>query len=282
MQIFREIAPLKVFLVEKRKLGKTVGFVPTMGAIHLGHLSLIQASRNENAITVCSIFVNPAQFNNPADLQKYPRTPEEDTALLKNGGCDVLFFPATHDMYETETIVRFDFGHLDKIMEGQFRPGHFSGVALVISKLFHIVEPDYAYFGQKDWQQFTIIRHLVHELKFNVKLKSVPTMREPDRLAMSSRNMRLTSAQREKAGILYQALTQASALLKSGSTLKEVKLNVKRIVEHDPEIKLEYFEVADSENLKLLNRVEESAKPILCIAAFAGQVRLIDNMFLSR
>lgn len=280
MQIFREIGPLKALLVEKRRMGQTVGFVPTMGALHQGHISLIHASKNENDLTVCSIYVNPAQFNNQADLQKYPRTPEIDTALLEKAGCDVVFFPDTQDMYESLSLVRIDFGHLDKVMEGEFRPGHFSGVALVVSKLLHIVEPDNAYLGQKDWQQFAVVRQLVHELKFNVKLKSVPTMREADGLAMSSRNMRLTAEQRRKATVLYQSLALACTMLKNGSTIEAVKSEVKQIVERDSEVKLEYFEVADSENLKLLKSVEESDKPILCIAAFVGEVRLIDNMFL--
>lgn len=280
MQIFREIAPLKAFLVEKRRMGQTVGFVPTMGALHQGHISLIHASKSENDLTVCSIYINPAQFNNQADLQKYPRTPEIDTALLEKAGCDVVFFPDTQDMYESLSLIRIDFGHLDKVMEGEFRPGHFSGVALVVSKLFHIVEPDTAYLGQKDWQQFAVVRQLVHELKFNVRLKSVPTMRETDGLAMSSRNMRLTSDQRKNATVLHQSLIHACTLLKNGSTIEAVKRDVKQLVERDSEVKLEYFEVANSENLKLLKSVEESDKPILCIAAFVGDIRLIDNMFL--
>lgn len=282
MQIFREIAPLKAFLVEKRRLGQAIGLVPTMGALHQGHLSLVQRSKNENSITVCSIFVNPAQFNNPADLQKYPRTPETDIDLLKKAGCDALFIPEVAEMYNSVSLLKFDFGHLDKVMEGQFRPGHFSGVALVVSKLFHIVDPDHAYFGQKDWQQFAIIRQLVHELRFNLKLKSVPTLREPDGLAMSSRNMRLSPTQRTKATVLYQALQQASQSMKNGLSIDEVKKNLQSTIERDSEIKLEYFEVADSENLNLLNSVENVDRPILCIAAFVGEVRLIDNMFLSR
>lgn len=280
MQIFREIAPLKAFLVEKRRMGQTIGFVPTMGALHQGHLSLIHASKNENSITACSIFVNPAQFNNPADLHKYPRTPDTDAAMLEKAGCDILFFPDTKDLYETENILRFDFGHLDKVMEGAFRPGHFSGVALVVAKLFNIVEPDHAYFGQKDWQQFTIVHQLVRELKFDVKLNCVATMREADGLAMSTRNIRLTPDQRKNAIVLHQALTQACTMLTAGSAIVKVKAIVQQMVAHHPEIKLEYFEVADSENLKLLNSVDESPKPILCIAAFVGEVRLIDNMFL--
>lgn len=282
MQIFREIHPLKAFLVEKRLSGRTIGFVPTMGALHEGHLSLIHASRNETSITVCSIFVNPAQFNNPSDLQKYPRTLEKDIQMLENAGCDVLFCPEADEIYTSQHIVQFDFGQLDKVMEGQFRPGHFSGVALVVSKLLHIVEPTVAYFGQKDWQQFAIIRQLVKDLSFNVLLKSVPIIRESDGLAMSSRNLRLTIDQRKRAAILFETLNESSDLLRKGNSISQVKDFVKKRLVSSPDIRLEYFEVADSENLKLLNNVEESVSPILCIAAFVGDVRLIDNLFYTR
>ena len=279
MQIFKEIGPLKAFLVSTRSQGKTVGFVATMGALHEGHLELIRNSQNDNSTTICSIFVNPSQFNNPADLQKYPRTLDADIAQLKKAGCDALFCPEVETMYDQQSFVRFDFGHLDKVMEGEFRPGHFSGVALVVSKLFHIVEPDIAYFGQKDWQQFAIIRQLTKELKFNITLKSVPTLREASGLAMSSRNARLTPAQREKAALINHVLKDSGEQLKNGKSVSYVKDTVKATF-GDPEIRLEYFEVADSENLKPLNDVKESARPILCIAAFVGEVRLIDNMFL--
>ena len=282
MQIFREIGPLKAFLASTRNQRQTVGFVATMGALHEGHLELVRNSQNDNSVTVCSIFVNPSQFNNPADLQKYPRTLDMDIAQLEKVGCDALFCPEVETMYNTEGFVRFDFGPLDNVMEGEFRPGHFSGVALVVSKLFHIVEPDIAYFGQKDWQQFAIIRQLVKELKFNMELKSVPTLREASGLAMSSRNARLTSAQREKAAIINLVLKEAIAQLKNGKPVPYVKDAAKAVLARDPEIRLEYFEVADSENLKPLNDVNESVRPILCIAAFVGEVRLIDNMFLSR
>jgi pantoate--beta-alanine ligase len=280
MQIFKEIGPLKAFLVEKRKHAQTVGFVATMGALHEGHLELIRNSQNENSTTICSIFVNPSQFNNSADLQKYPRTLDQDIKLLEKVGCDVLFYPSVEEMYDRESMIRFDFGHLDKVMEGEFRPGHFSGVALVVSKLFHIVEPDAAYFGQKDWQQFAIIRQLTEELKFNLKLKSVPTLRETNGLAMSSRNARLTPAQREKAAMINRVLKDAIDQLKNDKPVSHVKEEVKKTLERDTEIRLEYVEVADSENLKPLNTVKESARPIVCIAAFVGEVRLIDNMFL--
>ncbi len=279
MQIFREIDPLRAFLVDRRKENKTIGFVATMGALHDGHLALIRNSQNENPVTVCSIFVNPSQFNNAADLQKYPRTLDEDIKKLEKAGCDVLFCPEAETMYQEQSLVKFDFGHLDKVMEGQFRPGHFSGVALVVTKLFHIVEPNVAYFGQKDWQQFAIIRQLVHELKFNLKLQSVPTLRESDGLAMSSRNVRLSAAQRKKAVIINQALQDAVKRLRNNESIEQVKAIVERHFTGDVEINLEYFEVADSENLKPLNSVTESAQPVLCMAAFVGEVRLIDNMF---
>jgi pantoate--beta-alanine ligase len=280
MQIFREIASLRAFLVEKKRLGQTIGFVPTMGALHEGHLALINASLNENSVTVCSIFVNPAQFNNAADLEKYPRTLDSDTKHLERVGCDVLFCPEVNSMYQSNTVIRFDFGNLDKVMEGTFRPGHFSGVALVVSKLFHIVEPDVAYFGQKDWQQFAIIRKLTEELNFNVTLKNISTIREPNGLAMSSRNMRLSTSQKESALILYHSLLEAKTSLKKGLPVAEVKKNIEERFQHSSETKLEYFEIVDSENLISLNRVEDSVAPILCVAAYVGEVRLIDNMFL--
>lgn len=279
MQIFKEIGPLKAFLVEKRKQGNTLGFVATMGALHEGHLELIRNAQNDNSLTICSIFVNPTQFNNPLDLQKYPRTLETDIVLLEKAGCDVLFCPEVETMYSTNGFLKFDFGHLDKVMEGQFRPGHFSGVALVVSKLLHIVEPDVAYFGQKDWQQFAIIRQLVSELKFNVTLKSIPTLREASGLALSSRNARLTSVQYEKASKISQTLQTAVKYLKTGMSVADVKQRVRSTLEVEADFKLEYFEVADSENLTLLNDVTESDRPILCIAVFVGEVRLIDNMF---
>lgn len=278
MQIFREIPPLKAFLVEKRLSGQTIGFVPTMGALHDGHLALIKNSKSDNSLTVCSIFVNPAQFNNASDLQKYPRTLDQDIQLLQSVKCDVLFCPEPAEMYGTTSLIQFDFGQLDKVMEGEFRPGHFSGVALVVSKLFHIVEPTIAYFGQKDWQQFAVINRLVKELNFNVMLKSVPTVREQDGLAMSSRNMRLNGDQRKQAVVLFDCLNQARSLLKGGKSISDVKSVVQQHVNKN-DLRLEYFEVADSENLTVLKNVDDSASPILCIAAFVGDVRLIDNMF---
>ena len=190
MEIFNEIAPLRAFLKEIRRSGKSIGLVPTMGALHHGHLALIQASKSANTVTVCTIYVNPTQFNNPADLLKYPRDFQKDAEMLEKVGCDAVFYPSDDEMYGTTSLIKFDFGPLNSVMEGKFRPGHFSGVALVVSKLFNIIGPDNAYFGQKDWQQFAIIQQVVRELKFDLHLHSVNTLRERDGLAILATNLR--------------------------------------------------------------------------------------------
>jgi pantoate--beta-alanine ligase len=280
MEIFKQIAPLKSYLEEHRRAGKTIGLVPTMGALHAGHIALIEASKAQNQITVCSIYINPTQFNNAVDLQKYPRTLALDTVLLEKTGCDVVFCPDNEEMYRKPSTLTFDFGSLDKVMEGKFRPGHFSGVALVVAKLFNIIQPQQAYFGQKDWQQFAIISQLTEELRFGLTLHGVPTLRESDGLAMSSRNLRLSESQRPRAVVFYKALLTAKSMLRNNESILSVKDLVKKIVEAEPEIRLEYFEVTDSKNLNVLENVEASDKPILCIAGYVGEVRLIDNMFL--
>ena len=281
MEIFKKIASLKVYLEEIRRSGKTIGLVPTMGALHNGHIALINASKAQNSYTICSIYVNPMQFNNPADLQKYPRSLEQDMKLLEEAGCDALFYPDNEDMYEGKSVLKFDFGDLDKVMEGKFRPGHFSGVALVVSKLFNIVNPDNAYFGQKDWQQFAVIQQVVIELKFALTLHNIPTLRETDGLAMSSRNLRLNGMQRQQATIFYNALRLAKEKLKKGEEIAGVKRSVREMMEKADGVKLEYFEVAESKSLNLLEVVDGVETPILCIAGYVGEVRLIDNMFLN-
>jgi pantoate--beta-alanine ligase len=280
MEIFKEISPLKAFLKDVREAGKTIGLVPTMGALHRGHLSLIDASKRANDVTVSTVFVNPTQFNNPNDLLKYPRTLDKDTQLLKEVRCDVLFAPETQELYPSKSTLTLDFGPLDKVMDGDFRPGHFSGVGLVVSKLFNIVEPDNAYFGQKDWQQFAVISKLVEELNFPLKLHSVATLRESDGLALSSRNLRLSEPQRKVASVFYRALTLAKQNLQSGHEISAVRKQVKEVVENEDGVKLEYFEIADSKNLNVLENVDKANRPILCIAGFVGEVRLIDNLFL--
>lgn len=281
MEIFKQIAPLKAFLSTARFQGKSVGLVPTMGALHAGHISLFKACINDNHLTVGSIFVNPVQFNNPDDLAKYPRTLEKDLELLESIGCNVVFSPDSSEMYPEKSTLTMDFGTLDKVMEGRFRPGHFSGVALVVSKLFNIVQPDRAYFGQKDWQQFAVIRKLIEELNFNIGLHSVETLRETDGLALSSRNLRLNTGERKIATIFYRCLLEAKRELTAGKPLEHVKKIVSAMVEDIPGVTLEYFELADSQNLNLLENVDQSRRPIICIAGYVGEIRLIDNMFLS-
>ena len=278
MEIFNEIKPLRAFLAGKRVQQFSIGLVPTMGALHQGHLELIKASRLKNDITVCSIYVNPTQFNNQSDLEKYPRTLKSDTELLAAVGCDVIFAPINIEMYRKKSDLYFDFGHLDKILEGEFRPGHFSGVALVVSKLFNIVQPTSAYFGQKDFQQFKIISKLVEELLFDVTISSVPIVREPNGLAMSSRNQRLSDADRAKATLFYQSLLMARSLLQKGEPFEFVETKIREKCEAVEGIKLEYIELVDTENLKPAHFVLN--KTILLIAGFVGDVRLIDNLIL--
>lgn len=279
MEIFKEITSLKAFLKQFRQPGDSIGFVPTMGALHAGHLALVEASRKENTLTVCSIFVNPTQFNNPGDLAKYPNMLQHDVELLKKVGCDVLFCPTQTEMYPHQDHIHFDFGFLDKILEGEFRPGHFSGVGLVVSKLLNIVAPQRAYFGQKDFQQTMIVRKLVADLNLDVALKLVPIMREPDGLAMSSRNARLSADQRKNALVFYKGLQKARTLLLAGEEFENVKVEVKQFCESQPEIKLEYLALADSTNLSLIKSV--TPQSILLIAGYAGEVRLIDNLMMN-
>ncbi len=278
MEIFKEIKPLKAFLSQKWGL-VSIGLVPTMGALHAGHLSLIGASKLENQLTICSIFVNPAQFNNPKDLEKYPRTLDLDLSLLESAGCDVVFAPAVPEIYDHDSTISFDFGHLDKILEGKFRPGHFSGVALVVSKFFNIIRPSTAYFGQKDFQQFKIIEKLVNELKFDLHLKRMSIFREADGLAMSSRNMRLNGLERKKATVFYESLAAAKKLLTQGESISKVKEFVAQKCESVEGIKLDYFELASAENLKITETV--TTETVLLIAGFIGEVRLIDNLLMN-
>lgn len=278
MQIFKEIGALKAFLAQFRNPGSAIGLVPTMGALHQGHLSLISASRAANRITVSSIFVNPTQFNNPSDLEKYPRTPEKDIAALESAGCDVLFMPSVDEMYATASSIRIDFGSLDKTLEGEFRPGHFSGVAIVVAKLFNIVLPTHVYFGQKDYQQYCIIARLVEELKFDLTLHCMPTVREEDGLAMSSRNLRLSETERRSASVFYQCLVHAKSELLKGSPWTQVKATVAEKVNKVNGVRLEYFQLADKHTLKAIEKVLDDA--VLVIAGYVGNVRLIDNLFI--
>ena len=276
MKFFTRIGPLQAFLNEQRIAGKSIGLVPTMGALHRGHMSLIEASQENGDFTVSSLFVNPTQFNDPGDLERYPRDLDTDKLLLEKAGCQVLFAPDTREMYARQSQVRFDFGQFDKILEGKYRPGHFSGVALVVSKLFNIVRPDSAYFGRKDFQQFKIISIINDDLNFGIKLHCRPTVREVDGLAMSSRNLRLSADGRNHATTLYRNLLSARQSLLDGISWSQVRAEVEENFRSSAGVQLEYFELADSATLS--TEVKDLTKGILLVAAIVGPVRLIDNL----
>ncbi len=280
MLIIERKEELTRYLAEQRQIGKKIGLVPTMGALHQGHLSLVAASLSQTDLTVCSIFVNPAQFNNISDLEKYPRTLEKDRSMLEEAGCQVLFCPPQEQMYPHQTFTSFSFGPLEKVMEGYFRPGHFHGVGLVVSKLFHIIQPDIAFFGQKDLQQCRIIEQMVKDLFFPLEVRLIATVREADGLAMSSRNTRLTKEQRAEAGIFYQTLLLGERLLKEGKAPLEAKAEVERLMSTSKAITLEYFCIADGGTLQPVKDVQQHKQLALCVAGYMGEIRLIDNLLL--
>jgi pantoate--beta-alanine ligase len=247
--------------------------------LHEGHLELVKQCDAENDITVVSIFVNPIQFNNPDDLKKYPRTLDEDIKKLETTGCSVVFAPSASEMYPEPDTTEFDFGKLDKVMEGEFRPGHFRGVAVVVKKLFGIVEPDKAYFGEKDFQQLAIIKHITKLLNLAVEIIPCPIVRETDGLAMSSRNERLTEEERAIANDIYDALLRIKESY-SWFTPEGIEKMVIGDIEQNPKFRVEYAQVVDTETLQPIQDWEDAEHSILCIAVFLGQVRLIDNMFL--
>lgn len=260
--------------------GKRIGFVPTMGALHEGHLQLLRTSARENDITICSVFVNPTQFNNAADYTLYPRTLEQDIRLLQAMGCDYLFAPNAEEVYPQQSGLQFSFGALEAVMEGEHRPGHFNGVATIVSKLFHYVQPHKAYFGQKDLQQVAIVRQLVQALSFDLEVVAHPTVREADGLAMSSRNKRLTASQRQQAPQLYKALQLAAADLHR-KPIHAIKAEVAAYLSRVDELQLEYFDITDPYTLQSLADVQGQEEVALCMAAYVGEVRLIDNVVLN-
>jgi pantoate--beta-alanine ligase len=274
---------LVYFLENERIKRKKIGFIPTMGALHRGHMALIGNAHKNNDITVCSIFVNPAQFNNEEDMNKYPRTLEDDLAILEKEACHVVYHPDVQELYDDPFRIRttLHFGEIENVLEGRFRPGHLQGVGLVVVKLFNIVRPDHVYFGQKDLQQFYLVRQLIHDLSFDIQLHAVPTEREKDGLALSSRNMRIEPEHRPAAGMFYECLLECSRLLKNGfNPLNLQSFADEFISKHDP-LRLEYVALVDLENFSLLNRMKDSYPMAICIAGYVGNIRIIDNVLLN-
>lgn len=277
MKVINTINELKLMLGECRASGKSIGLVPTMGALHAGHASLVERAVKENDIVVVSVFVNPTQFNDKNDLKNYPRTLEADCALLEKVGAAVAFAPSVEEMYPEEDTRLFSFAPLDTVMEGACRPGHFNGVAQIVSKLFYAVEPDKAYFGEKDFQQLAIIREMVRQLGFGLEIVGCPIVREEDGLAMSSRNTLLSEDERERALTISSTLFASVDFAKVNS-LEATKAFVEDIINDTPGLDLEYYQIVDGNTLQQIEEWGDSDYVVGCIALFCGNVRLIDNI----
>ena len=278
MRIVKTINELISLVNELKADNKTIGFVPTMGALHEGHLTLVRQCVAENEVCIVSVFVNPTQFNKKADLEKYPRNVEKDAQLLEEAGCAYVFAPSAEEMYSTDELEKtfeFDFGGMDRLMEGKFRPGHFNGVVQVVSKLFKLVQPDKAYFGKKDFQQLAIIHRMVRLMHFPVEVVDCPIVREASGLAMSSRNERLSAAERDTAANIYRILNESRNLTDKMSP-GELTQWVTDEVNNAGGLSVEYFDIADRETLVTIDRWQPES--IGCIAVFCGEVRLIDNI----
>ena len=279
MEIIRTVDRLRTRVAEARAEGKTVGLVPTMGALHAGHISLVDRARSENDVVVVSVFVNPTQFNNAEDLATYPRTEEADCAKLEAAGADVAFIPSVEEVYPEPDTRQFDLGEVAAVMEGAMRPGHFNGVAQIGSKLFSIVEPDRAYFGEKDFQQIAVIRKMVELEGFGLEIVDCPICREADGLAMSSRNTRLTDEQRRVAPVIHRTLAESVEWAKT-HTLAETKKFVVDAINSFPHMEVEYYEIVDPLTMQPLGNWDDAVngRPVGCVTAYCGKVRLIDNI----
>ena len=282
MHIFYGKAPLIAHLNSSQFIDSTIGFVPTMGALHDGHLALMERSLRENEYTVVSIFVNPTQFNNPEDLAKYPRTLDEDVRKITALNPEVILYaPSVDDIYDGKPISQsFDFDGLENQMEGKFRPGHFDGVGTIVKRLFEIVTPTHAYFGEKDFQQLQIVKKLVAKYSLPVSIVGCPIYREANQLAMSSRNERLSADERNQASVIYQTLLQAKVLFQNETIESAIQL-VQQTFENHPLFDLEYFVIADEETLLSSNTKEENKKYRAFIAVFVNNIRLIDTISLN-
>lgn len=278
--VFEQISEVRKWISGQRaSLGHTIGFVPTMGALHRGHISLINKAKESCDVVVVSIFVNPTQFNNPDDLKHYPRTFEKDKAMLEAASCDALFFPSVEEIYPVPEKGHWDFGLLSSSLEGEYRPGHFDGVLTVVKKLFEIVMPDKAFFGEKDFQQLSLIRKMTEAEGLNTEVIGCPIIRENDGLALSSRNVRLSAEERIQALSLSKALFAMKNAGRTGSP-EDVRKSGVDILSNSPGIRLEYLEIVEAETFEPVMDWKSAQKPIALLAAYAGEVRLIDNIFL--
>lgn len=277
MLVVDKIDKLQTFLAAARAEGKSIGLVPTMGALHEGHASLVRRSVEDNKVTVVSVFVNPTQFNDKSDLERYPRTLEADCALLTSLGADCVFAPSVEEVYPEPDTRVFDFTPLDKVMEGVYRPGHFNGVAQIVSKLFMYVQPDRAYFGEKDFQQLAIIREMVRQLSLKLEIVGCPIVRETDGLALSSRNALLTSEQRVTALNISKTLFISLEYAKE-HTLEETKQMVMDTIASTEGLELEYYEVVNGVTLQTVHTWDDAEYIVGCITVYCGKVRLIDNI----
>lgn len=283
MLLFKEVEQLQAYLAKKRKEGLTIGYAPTMGALHQGHASLIQKAKAENDICVCSIFVNPTQFNDPKDLEKYPRTEGRDIEMLVSLDNDVLFYPTVEAIYPKGlNIPTFDFGLVDKVMEGKFRPGHFDGVVEVVYRLLDIVEPDRLYMGQKDFQQFTLIQHMLNQMGSKTALVVCPIIREADGLALSSRNVRLTAQNRQNAPTISKMLHKLNDWIAGGLTVKAAEKKAVDQLSEIPDFKPEYLEIVDGHTLQPIEKMSDTNYVVICAAVWTGEIRLIDNVILKK
>ena len=277
MKIIHTIKDLQTELSELKAQGKKVGLVPTMGALHAGHASLVKRSVNENEVTVVSVFVNPTQFNDKNDLVKYPRTLDADCKLLEACGATYAFAPSVEEMYPEPDTRQFSYAPLDTVMEGAFRPGHFNGVCQIVSKLFEAVKPHRAYFGEKDFQQLAIIREMVRQMQFDLEIVGCPIVREEDGLALSSRNARLSAEERENALKISQTLFK-SRTFAATHTVSETLKFVEDAIAAAPGLRLEYFEIVDGNTLQKVGDWNDTSYVVGCITVFCGEVRLIDNI----
>ena len=277
MRVVKTISELKSLISGYKQENKTVGLVPTMGALHAGHKSLVDRARKENDIVVVSVFVNPTQFNNKQDLATYPRTEERDCALLEAAGCDVVFMPAGEEVYPEPDNRQFDLGAVAEVMEGAHRPGHFNGVAQIVSKLFGFVEPDRAYFGEKDFQQIAVIRKMVQLEGFKLQIVACPIKREDDGLALSSRNVRLTAEQRQLAPNIYRVLKESCNFAKS-HTVAETEKFVVDSLNALPQMEVEYYSIVDALTMQPVSDWADADSITGCITVYCGEVRLIDNI----